>query len=74
VITVPAFLAVQISVSSRDGHPHVVLVQTRTPRRLTVKAGRRVTVLIRGQRAGRYPVQVDGHTRGALVVGGEPGP
>ncbi|HEX7622468.1 MAG TPA: hypothetical protein VF400_02775 [Anaeromyxobacteraceae bacterium] len=50
------------------------MLRTPNPHRLTVPAGGRASVLIPGLRAGHYVIDVDGAGRGALDVGGEPGP
>lgn len=73
-ITVPPFLAVEVSVRSDDGQPHRLVVGTPAPRTLDVAAGARAAVRIPGLRAGRYPVTLDGRRAGALVAGGEVGP
>ncbi len=73
-ITAPAFLAVQVSVTSADGRAHRVLVKTPQPHTLTVPAHGHAAVLLRGMRAGQYQILVDGSARGLLVIGGEPGP
>jgi hypothetical protein len=73
-ITVPPFLAVEVSLQSADGKPHRLVLQTPTPRTLAVGAGRRAAVRIAGLRAGRYAVLLDGRRAGALVVGGDGGP
>ena len=64
----------RVTVSSTDGAGHQVIVHTPTPYTLAVPAGGKASVLIPGQRAGQYPIDVDGRTRGALLIGGEPGP
>jgi hypothetical protein len=73
-ITVPPFLAVEISVRADDGQAHRLVVSTPTPQTLDVAAGQRAAVRIPGLRAGRYPVELDGRRAGALVAGGEVGP
>jgi hypothetical protein len=73
-ITVPPFLAVEISVRADDGKPHRLVVRTMPPHVLRVVAGKRAAVRIHGLRPGRYPVMLDGHRAGALVAGGEVGP
>jgi hypothetical protein len=73
-ITVPPFLAVEISVRADDGKPHRLVLQTPAPHVLQVAAGKRAAVRIPGLRAGRYAVSLDGHPAGALVAGGEVGP
>lgn len=73
-ITVPPFLAVEISIRSDDGRAHALVLQTPQPHTLQVAAGERAAVRIPGLRAGRYPVTLDGRRAGALVAGGEVGP
>jgi hypothetical protein len=73
-ITVPPFLAVEISIRSDDGKPHRLVLQTPTSHALQVAAGARAAVRIAGLRAGRYPVTLDGRRAGTLVAGGEVGP
>jgi hypothetical protein len=73
-VSAPAFLAVQLTVSSGDGHLHQVVLRTPTPHTLTVPANGRASIRVRGMRAGQYQLEVDGAARGALLIGGEPGP
>jgi len=73
-ITVPPFLAVELSLRAGDGRPHRLVVQTTPPHTLRVAAGQRAAIRIHGLRAGRYPVTLDGRRAGALVAGGEVGP
>jgi hypothetical protein len=73
-VSAPAFLAIQLTVVSGDGARHAVVLHTPTPHSLSVPAGGRASLLIPGQRAGHYVLAVDGTARGALLVGGEPGP
>jgi hypothetical protein len=73
-VSAPAFLAVQLTVSSGDGRSHHLLLRAPGPVRLTVPAHGRASVLIGGLRAGRYEISVDGASGGALIIGGEPGP
>jgi hypothetical protein len=74
VISVPAFLAVQLSVASGDGRPHRALIKLTAPKTLNVPAQGRKSILIPGLRAGRYEIDVDGKPGGALMIGGTPGP
>ena len=60
----PAYLAVQLTVVSGDGHAHRVVLMTPSPRTLSVPAGGRASVLIGGQRVGHYPIEVDGTAAG----------
>lgn len=73
-ITVPPFLAVELSVVADDGAGHRLVLRTATPKTLTVGAGERAAIQVRGLRAGRYVVELDGRPAGALVAGGEVGP
>ena len=73
-ISAPAFLAVQVSIVSADGRAHQVVVRTPAAYSLAVPPHGHASVLIPGQRAGRYQVQVDGSPRAVLLIGGEPGP
>ena len=73
-VSAPAFVAILVTIASRDGHEHHVLIRTPAPRPLTVPAGGRAVVFVSGQKAGRYVIDVDGAPRGALMIGGEPGP
>jgi hypothetical protein len=63
-----------LTVISGDGRAHKVVLRTPVPRTLAVPARGRASILLAGQRAGRYSLLVDGRTRGALIIGGEPGP
>ncbi|MBV9337684.1 MAG: hypothetical protein JO243_17505 [Solirubrobacterales bacterium] len=74
VITIPAFLAVQLTVASGDARSHRIIVRTPKPYALSVPARGRASIRIGGLRAGRYDIEVDGSTGGALAIGGEPGP
>jgi hypothetical protein len=73
-VTTPAFLAVSLSVRNRDAVPRTVVVRADRSYRMQVGAGKRAEKQIPGQRAGEYPVLVDGKRRATLVFGGEPGP
>ncbi|HEX4806573.1 MAG TPA: hypothetical protein VFU94_11795 [Conexibacter sp.] len=73
-ITVPPFLAVEVSLRSSDGKPHELTLRAPAPAALRVGAGGRASVRIPGLRAGRYAVLLDGRRAGALVVGGDGGP
>jgi hypothetical protein len=73
-ITVPPFLAIEVSVANPDAGERVVVVQTPRAQTLRVPAGDRTVVRIPGQRAGTYPITLDGRAAGQLIVGGEAGP
>jgi hypothetical protein len=74
IVTAPAFLAVQLTVVSTDGKAHTAVLQTPAPHSLSIPANGRASVLVPGLRAGEYRLEIDGATRGGLVIGGEPGP
>lgn len=73
-VTAPAHLPVQVTVISGDGRAHKAVLHTPTVYALSVPARGRATVLIADLKSGRYPLVVDGAARGALVIGGAPGP
>lgn len=75
-ITVPAFLTIAISASSRDGRAHTLRIATpKGPITLQVPAGGSASKDVEGLPDGEYLVAIDGQpTDGALVVGGESGP
>ncbi|MBV9310158.1 MAG: hypothetical protein JOZ73_04970 [Solirubrobacterales bacterium] len=74
VISVPAFLAIQLTAVSADGKAHVVMLEARSGVTLKVPPGGRASTLVPGLPASQYKLQVDGVARGTLVTGGEPGP
>jgi hypothetical protein len=73
-VSAPAFLALQISISSADGASHQVALGTPAPHMLGVAAHGHASLLIPGLRAGTYSIDVDGKPKAALIIGGEPGP
>ena len=75
-VTVPAFVAVQVTLASRDGRAHVLRLRDRDRTyRLAVGPGKRETSKLPGLRAGSYRLQSAGGGRGVtLMVGGEVGP
>ena len=73
-VSVPAFLAIEVSVRNLDRVTRVVTVRADRPYRLTVGPRGRVARLVPGQRPGNYPVIVAGGGRAILHSGGEPGP
>jgi hypothetical protein len=74
VVSSPAFVAVAFMVVSGDGHQHRVVLRTSPSHSLAVPARGRASVLVPGLKAGQYVIEVDGAARGALLIGGEPGP
>ena len=73
-ISVPAFLAIQLTAVSADGKGHRVTLQARSGVTLNVPAGGRASQLVPGLPSAQYKLQVDGVARGTLMTGGEPGP
>lgn len=75
-ISVPAFLAVELTIVARDGRAHTVTIDAGGRRySLSAPAGGRAAVRIPGLRGGAYPLlNGAGQVVGTLVVGGEPGP
>jgi hypothetical protein len=75
-ITVPAFIAVDVTLVSRDGRAHELALEAAGRRyRFRVAAGRSSTVRIPGLKAGTYPLSPVGGGPGVtLVAGGEAGP
>jgi hypothetical protein len=73
-ITAPAHIPVQVTVVSGDGRSHRVLLRVPRPQTLAVPAHGHATVLITHLPLGHYALDVDGTSRGALVIGGAPGP
>jgi hypothetical protein len=73
-VSSPAFLAIQLTLISADRRQHRAVLETTVAHSLTVPPGGRASLLIAGLKAGRYVIQVDGAARGALLIGGEPGP
>jgi hypothetical protein len=70
-VAAPASIAIEVTVVSGDGRPHFVTVASRS---LAVPAGGRASVRVAGLASGRHEIEVDGMGRGALVIGGQPGP
>ncbi len=70
----PSGVAVALTVVSRDGKPHRVLVRTAPPHPLRLPAGGKVSVLLTGLPDGSYVLLVDSKTTGILQVGAQPGP
>ena len=73
-ITAPAHLPVQVTVISGDGRAHTAVLHTPTVYVLAVPARGHASVLIADLKVGRYALDIDGAPRGALVIGGAPGP
>jgi hypothetical protein len=73
-VSAPAQLDIQLTLISLDGKVHHAVLRAIKPYPLTVPANGRATVLVPGQRAGHYALDVDGRPRAALVIGVQPGP
>jgi hypothetical protein len=75
-VTVPAFIAVEVTLRSRDGRAHTLRLRERgRSYQLAVGPGGRQTTRLPGLRAGSYRLEPVGGGRGAtLTVGGEAGP
>ena len=70
-MTAPAHIPVLLTVVSGDGRAHRAVLRKHE---LMVPAHGRASVLLTGLKDGRYPLDIDGAPKGALVVGGAPGP
>lgn len=74
VISVPAFLAIQLTVVSGDGKEHRAQLRAPHAPGFVVPAGGSGHQRIGGLRAGQYALLIDGKPRASLMTGGEPGP
>jgi len=70
----PAHIPIELIIVSGDGRSHRVVLHTPRLRSLTVAPHGRAEKLIPALRAGTYALYVDGKARGALHIGGAPGP
>ncbi len=73
-ISAPARTAIVLTITTHDGRPHRVVVDTRPARALRVGPSARGQVLLSGLANGTYTVRLDGRPAGQLVVGVTPGP
>lgn len=73
-VTIPAFLATEVTINSADPKPHTVMIKVGKGYSLSVPAKGNNTVRVPGQKSGRFPVLVDGKAGGTITWGGEPGP
>jgi hypothetical protein len=73
-ISIPAFLAAQVTVTTTEAGAHSVMVKAGKGYTFTVPARGSGTVKVPGQKAGNVQVLVDGKALGTLSWGGEPGP
>ena len=73
-VSAPAGVTIALSVTSGDGRAHQVVVRTAPPVALAVTAGGRALRELRGLKAGRYAIAVDGAGAGTLIIGVQAGP
>jgi hypothetical protein len=73
-VSVPAFLAAEVTVTSADARAHVINVKVGKGYTLQVPPKGSATVKVPGQKSGRFSVLVDNRPAAAIVWGGEPGP
>ena len=73
-VSVPAFLAAEVTVTSTDASPHTVVVKVGKGYTFAVAPRGSGTVKVPGQKGGKFTILVDGKPAGTLTWGGEPGP
>jgi hypothetical protein len=73
-VSVPAFLAAEVTVTSTDAQAHTVLVKVGKGYTFAVAPRGSGTVKVPGQKGGKFTILVDGKPAGTLTWGGEPGP
>lgn len=73
-VSAPAFLAIAVRITSASGSAHTATIATPHPVALRIPPHGAAATRIPGLRAGTYPILIDGVRRGALLIGGEPGP
>jgi hypothetical protein len=73
-ISAPTRVAIALTIVSSGGRSHHVVVKSTPPHALTVPGGGRVSAVVDGLKRGSYAIEVDGVTRGTLVIGASPGP
>jgi hypothetical protein len=73
-VNVPAFLPIEVRLTSRDGRPHDVRIDAPGGGLVQLAAGGTAVRRLPGARAGSFPIVVDGAVRAELRVGLEPGP
>ncbi len=73
-VSSPALVPIELTVRSGDGRAHSLVLHTPAAHTLAVAAHGGSSALIPGLRAGRYVIAIDGAARGALLIGGQPGP
>lgn len=73
-ISVPPFIAIELTVVSRDQAAQSLVLATRPPKKIALRPGGTAKVTLRGVSRGSYRLTVSGAQAGTLVVGSEPGP
>ena len=71
-VSIPAFLAIQLTVENTLDEPVVVRLDGVEP--ITVNPGETATADLAGRRAGSYPIAFGDAGQAVLVTGAEPGP
>jgi hypothetical protein len=70
----PPHIRVELIVVSKDGRAHRAMLHIPHPRSITVPRNGRVEQLLPLLAVGTYRLDIDGKPRGALHIGGAPGP
>lgn len=73
-VSVPAFIAIELTIVSEEPSPRQAVLATRPPRKLSLPGRSRATILLKGVPRGAYRLTVTGGGAATLVVGSEPGP
>jgi hypothetical protein len=73
-ISAPTRIAIALTIISSGGRTHHVVVRSTPPHDLTVPGGGQASAVVDGLKRGSYAIEVDGVTRGTLVIGATPGP
>ncbi|MBI5106566.1 MAG: hypothetical protein HZB46_16545, partial [Solirubrobacterales bacterium] len=72
-VTIPAFLAVEIRITSGDGKPHLAQVKAPGARDTVALPGQPAIIQLKGLKAGDYPIAIDGKGAGTLRVSKDAG-
>jgi hypothetical protein len=73
-VSVPPFIAIELTIVSRASTAQTVVLATRPPRKIAVASRASAKVTLKGVARGSYRLTLSGRTAGTLVVGSEPGP
>jgi hypothetical protein len=73
-VSVPPFIAIELTIVSPASTAQSVVLATRPPRRIAVAPHGSARVTLKGIARGSYRLTVSGRAAGTLVVGSEPGP